>query len=186
MAIQKRHLNDMVVRVYGMLSEGAIDTEIMDELGLTAEDYNEVKITMFDIKADELRKKPTEHVYIDYMIQQTANIRALSEMIQGFRTSNQHNALVGAVRARSEILDKIIKTGQEVGMIAREPEKHEILAGVAVSQLSSKDLKSRITGVVSELDGLVKQFGDGSLQEIEVTEIYSGPKGVPPKPDVEE
>ena len=177
MALKKKDEYELVARVYGLLASGSDDADIMDELGLTTDDYQSVKITMFDMKAEELRKKPKEHIYIDYLIQQEANIRALTQILKDHKDSNQPNALVGAVRARSEILDKIIKTGQDVGLIEREPDKHQVISGVMVANLSNLELKKGITEVIVGLDALVGEFGDKTLQDVEIKEIYSGPKG---------
>ena len=154
--LTKDELKETIVTLYGMLCDGKSEEEIRDEMGVTAEDLEALREAMLNAKGDELRRKPTEHVYVEYMIAQSKNIRDLDYMVKDFKATRQYNALVGAVRAKSEILDKIVNKGQEFGIIEKRAERREVVAGVLVANLSNKELQNSIMGEIKELNRLMK------------------------------
>lgn len=163
MRLTKAQLQEAIATIYGYLAQGKSDKYIMKEMGFTAEEFEHLKVEMFDAKADELRVRPDEHAYVEYLINQTQNIRDLTTMIKTFKKTKQFNAMVGAVRARAEIYDKLIAKAQEFGLIRKTPERKEIIAGVMVAELTNKELQKAVVGELSMLDQLTKKFGDGDL-----------------------
>jgi len=176
MRLTKQQLKDAISTIYDGLSQGLTDNEVADEMGITLEEYEELKIAMFDAKTQELRSRPYEHVYVEYMLAQAANLRDLTSVIDKMHSSNQYQSLVGAVRARADILDRLITKGQEFGIIHKKTERKEIVAGVIVSQLSDPQLKKLILGELSVLNDMRKKFGEKDISLLEPpTEIYTGP-----------
>jgi len=176
MRLTKDQLREAIETIYAALCDDKPDKEIMAEMGLTAEDFHDLKKKMFDHKADAIRKKPNEHVYVEYLINQTGNIQALTDMIAEFKSSKQYNAMVGAVKARAEIYDKLVAKGQEFGLIDKKPERKEIVAGVLVANLTNKQLKTEITRALDSLNGLQKRFGEGDLLALPPPEsVHRGP-----------
>jgi len=165
---------EAITRIYGRLAEGAKDAEIIEEMGISADDYVALKTSMFDTKADEIRTRPIEHVYIDYLLKQSENVKDLTDMIKEFKTTKQYTALVGAVRARSDIYDKLISVGQDCGLIHRQPKRKEIMAGVVVADLTNLQLKKMITKELGDLNALMSRYGERSIMEIDAGEIYHG------------
>jgi hypothetical protein len=180
MRLTKEQLQEAIATIYGYLSQGKSDKYIMKKMGLASEDYDSLKVAMFDAKADEVRARPNEHVYVEYIINQAGNIRDLTKMVKEFHKSKQYNAMVGAIRARAEIYDKLIAKGQEFGLIKKTPERKEIVAGVLVAELSNTDLKRAVVGELNMLDKLTKKFGDGDILELEAPgDLHHGP-ALPP------
>lgn len=176
MRMTKAELQEAIVTIYGLLARGKTDKQIMKRMGLAAEDYDALKAAMFDAKADELRTKPTEHVYVQYLLDQAENVRDLTSMVKEFHKTKQYNAMVGAVRVRAEIYDKLIARGQEFGLIRKTPERKEIVAGVLVAELSNDELKKAVVGELGMLDALTKRFGDGDLMALDLpAALHHGP-----------
>lgn len=178
MRLTKDQLTEAINTIYAYTVEGKLDNEIMAEMGLDPDDYKRLKAAMFDAKADEVRAKPTEHVYVQYMIDQTQNIKDLTAMITEFKSTKQYNAMVGAIRARSEILDKLIEKGQEFGLIHKEPNRNEIVAGVLVADLTNKQLKAAITTELKLLSDMTRRYGDINIMDLAPGQIHRGP-GLP-------
>jgi hypothetical protein len=174
MKLTKEQVKEAVATIYGLLCSGKDDTEILDEMGIGVEEFEKLKAAMFDVKADEVRAKPTEHTYVQYMIDQMRNLSDLDDMIESFKTTKQYNAMVGAVRARSEILDKLIAKGQEFGLIHKMPDKKEIVAGILVADLTNKELKKMITRELTNLNGMMRRYGDRNIMDIEPGAIHRG------------
>ena len=175
MRLPKEYIKEAAATIFAALCDGKNDKEVIDEMGLSAEQYEQLKAAMFDSKADEVRTRPTEHVYVEYLINQINNINDLTQMIELFKTTKQFNAMVGAVRARSEIYDKLIARGQEFNLIHKRPDRKEIVAGVMIGDLTNKDLKKLITGELGKLNKMMKRYGDKEMMAIEPGPIYMGP-----------
>lgn len=161
--------------IWDSLCKGESDDEIMDLMGLDPEIYKSLKVQMLEDKAQELKRKPPEHVYVEYILAQTQNIQDLSDMIAEFKTTKQYNALVGAIRARSDLHDKLIAKGQEFGVFRKMPQRRELVAGVIVQDMSKDALKTAITGAISKLDTMMKRYGDGDILDQLPGPIHHGP-----------
>ena len=187
MAFTKSEIREAITSIYNYLEKGQSDKQIMKKMGLDAEIYNTIKTAMFDAKAKEIRSTPEEHMYIQYILDQNRNIKDLTEIIKGFDPEKKsHNAIVGAIRARSDITDKMITKAQEFGIIKKTPDRKEIVAGVVVAELSNNQLKENITEVLANLGGLVKKYGGAAgknkfLEMPEPKNLYRGPKLPPAK-----
>jgi hypothetical protein len=108
------------------------------------------------------------------MIDQMKNLKDLDGMIESFKTTKQYNAMVGAVRARSEILDKLIEKGQEFGLVHKMPDRKEIVAGILVADLTNKELKQMITAELSNLNGMMKRYGDKTIMDMDPGVLHRG------------
>jgi hypothetical protein len=167
-------MREAVLRIYGMLSAGEDESDILDEMGLTATEYEHLKAAMFSEKAEEVRSKPVEHVYVEYMIDQLKNIAALDDVISNYRETKQATAIVGAIRARSEIMDKLIARGQEFGLIKKVPNRNELVAGVVIANLTNKELKKEITGALGGLNEMMLKYGDSNIIDVTPGNIHRG------------
>lgn len=135
-------------------------------MGLSWSDFEELKKSMMDMEVERIRDRAPEQVYVEYLMSQESNVQALSEMIEQFKDTRQHNAMVGAVKARAEIYDKMIAKGQEFGFIKKVPERQEIVAGIMVAELSNDDLRAAIAGELSGLDSLMSAYGTKTIVDV--------------------
>lgn len=142
------------------LGEGKDDLQVAEEMALSTGEYNELKSAMYEWETTDLHDKAAEEVYIDYTLRQKQCIKDLDGMIAEFRRTKQFNAMVGAVRAKSDIIDKLIAKGQEFGILEKAPEKKQIVAGIMVAELSNEQLRSVITKELLGLDALAKRYGE--------------------------
>jgi hypothetical protein len=171
MKLTKEQMKEAVMRIYGMLCFGDDEADILDEMGISVEQYEELKNKMFEVKSQEFKTKPIEYIYTQYIIDQTNNLNELSNFI----TSNKDGkSIVGAIRARSEILDKIITKGQEFGIIKKVANRSEIVAGVLIAELSNTQLKKEITTSLDSLNLLLKKYGDKDIIDVSPGTIRSG------------
>jgi len=175
----KGEIASLAQRMFEALGEGKSDNDVMRELGLPGDEYQELKGAMFRVKAEELKRKPPEQVYCEYILAQMANIHDLSDMISQFRRSNQYSAMVGAVRARADILDRIIDRGQEFDLVVRKPEEKRIVAGVLVANLSNEQLKTAIVRELGNMNRLMKGVAEGSITELDPGNLYEGAPQLP-------
>ncbi len=145
------------------LAEGKTDLECCEELELNVQEYNTLKREMYAQEKIELIGKSTEEVFVDYIINQKKCIKDLDELIPLFKGGNQPNAIVGAVKAKSDIFNKIIETGQTFGIIEKIPEKKQIVGGIMVAQLDNNELRRLITEQLHGLQQVVGRYGNTDL-----------------------
>ncbi len=174
MKLTKEQLREAIMRIYGMLCAGDDETDILDEMGISAEEYEKLKSAMFDMKSDEIRAKPIEHVYVQYMIDQIRNLNDLTQYILDNKRSNNTKSIVGAIRARAEILDRIIIKGQEFGIIKKMPNRTEVIGGVVLAELSNKQLKQEMTGALGALNFLLEKYGERNIIDVTPGNIHRG------------
>jgi hypothetical protein len=174
MKLTKSELLEMAATIYNEMLSGSSEAEIMDLLGLDAETFQEARRFMLESRAEQIRGKSREHVYVEYVIEQTGNIRKIDKLLSGLDEQRQYNAVVGAIRLRSDILDKIIVKGQDFGLLHRDPQRKEIVAGVLVADMSDRDLKKAIMGQVKALNELVSTHGDADIMALSPGPLHFG------------
>ena len=78
--------------------------------------------------------------------------------------------MVGAIRLRADITDKLITTGQTLGIIEKEPDTKVIIAGVNVSDMKDKELKRGVIKAVNGMRKLLERYGAGEqkLSEFQI------------------
>lgn len=161
-ALQKKR----AIQLFYLLSGGLDDDEARDVLELTPVLYRRLKEKMFLWEAERVRGKTTDRVYLEYVIEQRACIAELTEISRRFDKAGHYNAALGAIRTRSDILDKIIKLGQEFAILEKRPEEKRVIAGVVVAQLSDVQLKQAITVELAGLNKLVEAYGEGKILDM--------------------
>jgi hypothetical protein len=159
-----------------MLCDGDDEADILDEMGISAEQYESLKDKLFESKTQEFRTKPIEYTYIQYIIDQTRNLSDLDNFIKLNKSEKgkSSQSIVGAIRAKSEILDKIIARGQEFGIIKKVANRSEVVAGVLIAELSNTQLKKEITTSLDSLNLLLKKYGDKDIIDVSPGSIRSG------------
>jgi hypothetical protein len=179
MKIEKKELVHSISKLFNALTSGYSDDDAAELFGLDLDEINKLKSRMIDFKVDEIRSKPIEHVYLEYVISQMENIHDLTNLIKIYRDDpKSSNAAVGAIRTRSEIVDKIFNKGQDCGLIEKAPNKTESLFGVLIADLTDKKLNEIMHQKINELNTL--RSGN---EVIDITELpsmddnlYDGPK----------
>lgn len=168
----------MIAELKGLMGAGQTDYEAAESMNLDAKTYNSLKRQLYDEMKAELAGRPTEEVYADYVIQQQSCIRDLDDVIARFGDSAQVNGVVGALRAKSDILERVISMGQSFGIIEKIPEKKQIVGGFLVAQLDNAALRALITEQLNSLQQIVGHYGNADLFGNPIDE----PKSLPAAP----
>lgn len=171
LGLTDEELRGALAEMKSFLATGKSDEETCLAMGITWENYDKLKRVFYDFEAARSRKS-TEETFVDYVLHQRAVIKDLTDAYEKFKASNQSNAMVGALRARADVYDKIIKVGQEFGLIEKKPEEKRILGGLAIANVSDDRLRSMIVAEIAGVDQLMKTFGNVSMAEIEIGETH--------------
>lgn len=177
----KAELLEAAKTLFTELVEGENANEVADIMGWDDETFAKVQKAMLAGKSGEIRSKPAEHVYVEYLIEQGRNVHDLSGLIKNLDQKSQYNALVGAIRLRSDIVDKMLERGFEFGMVKRKEQggggllgggnTFNIIAGVKVGEMTNPQLRDAIGTQLKELEVFIDKFGDAT----KITDLIPGP-----------
>jgi len=171
-----KDLRMALARLRGAMVEGLNDDEIAERVGIAWEEVAELKRKLLDAEAEAARAEPTEHTYARYVLDQRQCIKELDTIIDDYEKEKNVSAIVGAVRAKSDILDRVLKSGQELGLVRKRAAAGGLAAGEAVKKLNSSQFRQYIVNEMKVFQTLVVRHGDGSLLDLD-----PGPLHVPEK-----
>jgi hypothetical protein len=185
-AWSRKDYRRLLAELKAHLADGLTDLEAAEKLfpdkkhGADVAAYNVLKRELYQQEKVDLHNKTTEEVFVDYVLRQEGCLRDLNELIRdGEGKVRNSSTTVGAIRAKSEILDKIISRGQEFGILEKVPEKKQVIAGVMVANLDNDALRSLITKELGGLQALVQRYGGddmlGKRRILEMSELPPGP-----------
>jgi hypothetical protein len=163
----KRDTAALVAAVHKRLVDGDSDEAIAEDLSLTPAQYRRVKAKMDEQAVDGFAGKTAEMQYVDYCMEQQKCLKELDDMATHFKSTRQFNAMVGAVRAKSQILGDIHKTGVQMGVIKQEASFDREVAGKRIQELSNAELREDIAKQLAGLKGIIDRFGDKPMVEAE-------------------
>ena len=125
-AKEKQAIRDTI----GMLvARGYTDEEMADSMGVSLADVVQIKNAMVRRLVDQIKKTSVEETYARYVLQQGGILRQLSTVTEMFGGSKQFNALVGSLNSQSAIFDKVLKVGQDLGIIKRTAREILVIGG---------------------------------------------------------
>lgn len=161
MAMTRREMLEYAANIYYHMVQGKKDLWIRRHLDLDADDFEACKRLMLEEKAEKIRQQPREHYFVEYEAEQRRNIKDLDGLIKNLDANSQYNALVGAIRLRSDITDKIVDRAIDFGLVKKEATKNElIIGGVVIAQLDAAGLRKAIINNTKELSELMVKYGE--------------------------
>jgi hypothetical protein len=155
----------LIAAIRARLAAGESDLRIQEDMELSPTKYMALLEDLYKEDAAARFDKPADQSYIDYCLRQEGCIKDLNTLIRKWRNSNQLNAIVGAVRVKSEILDRMVTRGQDFGVLRRVPEQHQFVGGIAIKDLSDKELRGKVYEQLEGLRAAITRFGDVDISE---------------------
>lgn len=193
--LTKAEMLEAAKYLFQELIKGDDEYDIADIKGWDDATAAKVKKLMLDSKAEENKALTPEHAYVAYQVEQRRNIHDLNQLINHLDARRNHNAVVGAIRLRSDIVDKVLERGFEFGVIQKKQQNTSlgsgntfVIGGVDVRVLSAPQLQDAIKSQLNELSELVSSYGESKpMAELTTGELHYGPKVVdmPPEPTPE-
>jgi hypothetical protein len=172
MSLTKTEMMEAVAKIWQMSAEGKAENEIADEMGLDPSIVMALRTQMLEMKADELKAQPVEHTYVEYMLRQLANVHDLTDIIGKLRDTKQYGqAMVGAIRTRADIWDRLMAKGQECSVIKKAPERKEVGVLTLIGELSNSELRREIAESLRKLTDMVTRHGETDFMKLPVPEV---------------
>jgi hypothetical protein len=164
----QKEKQDLLVKFTQQLGLGYNKEEAEENLGLMPGDYESLLSRFYEQAEAGFKSKNNLRIFIDYCTRQSQLVRDLERLKQALEQRNWKNgqAYVGAVKAQSEILDKLISTGQELGLIQKIAEKFIMVGGMDVRDMDMSQLMTSLEQEINDAEKLKKQRKRGKSKVI--------------------
>lgn len=167
--LSKSEVREAVAKLLSLTLAGKDEDEIQALMGLTSAQLEQVKKELISREAERLVSRDNEEIYAEYVLNQLTCVRDLLRIQKDFKGEKNASALVGAVRARSDIFDKIVDRGQDLGFISKAPERKHITGGVLVAEMSNSELRKAILTELQTVQTMMKEIGGGGRDLLDVS-----------------
>lgn len=144
-------------KIRAHLGEGLTPDEIADKLGLSFASVQGEADELDREDQEDLSARKPEAWFADYVRRSHANLRALDSVIVDFKGTKQGSALVGAIRMKQEIADRIIDRGQSLGIVDKRPIQTE--SKVLIAHLDDASLAEVLERELHEMRALMGTAG---------------------------
>lgn len=151
-----------LARFVPLLARGFTKDEIIEEMGLHPSTFEALFSQYFESLENESTTKSPVRLFVEFITRQNQlvkDLEGLKEALQGQRYKNGQ-AYVAAVRTQSEIFDKLIKTGQDLGIVVKTPEQVLIVGGRDARDLDPDELELEVKKKMEETRKLLNRRGD--------------------------
>lgn len=142
------------------LASGFSRVEIMEMMGLEEIEFDSLYGKFYEGIEREVQDKTTLRLYAEYCAKKGKLIRDLESLKVALQSANWKNgqAYVAAVRTQSEILDMMIKTGQELNIVEQRPQELLLIDGQDARELDSDDLEDAVLEELQEAQKAASGF----------------------------
>jgi hypothetical protein len=141
-----------------LISAGRSDEDIKTELSLTSNDLAEHKEAVLNDAKIDANRQPVE-IFVEYQLRQLHHIDELEQAREKAVKNNQPQHAVSAVKAKAELLDKIVQRGQDLGVYYREGQKVTIKGAMGLIHMTSRELTEQLDKSVHRLKALSDDLG---------------------------
>lgn len=128
-------------RALAALAIGSDDEECGALAGVSRGQWFGLKAAVLEDEGERLEGQTDREVYGEYAMRQTAILSDLKVIQKDFEDAEKPNqmAMLGCLRARSEIYDKVLKVGQDMGFVRKEPDRQEIGLSAATQGMDDSE-----------------------------------------------
>lgn len=124
------------------------------------------------ISQEEVRHsgRKASQVFADYTLRSNRHVKQLDGVFDLAASPDGNlSAAVAAVRAKQDILDRVIKAGQDLGQISKRPQEHTLL----VATLDDAGLQDLVMRELRALQDLAARHGGRSLVDIQPERVLT-------------
>ena len=160
--LSRKQKIELAAAIYAGLVDGQTEEEIIDDLGITVQHYGIAKKFLLLSKGDEEERLTPKERFARYLIDQERNVVDLNDLVSNLNSKTQYSVIVGAIRMRAEIADRVIATGQTLGVISKEPERKVLLGGISITEMKDTDLRKGVLDAIGGLGKMIEKYGTGA------------------------
>lgn len=112
--------SERTMKIAGLLMAGFNDDTALKHLGWTFEEYTATKRLLFERETAQLKTRTSYDHYLDYFFAQRSIINELQIISQAASDGPRPSEAVSSLKAMSDITDRILRVGQDLGVIDRK------------------------------------------------------------------
>ncbi len=127
-------------------------------------------------------------IFAEYRVQQLQAAAELADFAEVFSRTGNTTSLVAAIKARSDVLDRIVKTGQELGVIKRAAREVRVDGQIDFKSMSVRELRIHLQREVTEMRELLRPPEEiGGVATAVLSRVLGKPRKLEaPKEEVKE
>lgn len=153
--------------------------KFLQESGWSVQKLSAVENSIVKENRRKYSKIDPKIVFNEYKIQQMQAAAELMDIALEFKNSRQYPSLVSAIKTRSDILDKIIKVGQDLGVINRSAKEVNINQNMNIQSMSISELKVTMKKELSDMKEMIYNDGGNNLIDKVLNNITSETNSLP-------
>lgn len=158
------------------VAAGMTDQEIRVELGLSEVAFDKLRRDTITEELVTVKNRPAELIYSEYRIRMNRIANDLHDVSIEGRADKGKNlqAAMGALKAEAAVINQMITTGQELGVLPRAPKStnHTVIGGFILGAMTDNELHDVQKGMKSDRSRLKKQYGDTPFLDLPEGDIY--------------
>jgi len=165
-ALSKRETRRLKAELRGLLADGCTEDECRDDLGITIGLLRRLKRELLADELEQVVNDSPQEVWAKYRLRMDGCIGDLDDIIRKGsdpKVRGGLSAAVSAVKAKYTIIDNVLKRGQELGVVHKEPAKKVIVAGITVTSAGLEDLRELVESRKEALKGMITKYAPREL-----------------------
>jgi hypothetical protein len=162
-----------------LLAIGCDREEVIEQMGLNNSEYEELLENFYKEAERDFKGKSSLRIFTDYTTRQVQFVKDLEDLKIALQKMNWKNgqAYVAAVKTQSDIFDKIITTGQNLGVIVKTPDQVLFVGGRDARDMESDELDVAIKKELEEAKRIASSSRDEKLKKAaNVIALYPKPR----------
>lgn len=175
--------NAKIEMLRACLAEGMSRGEIARTMNLSRTELSALERKLMTDDAYPFLSVPAPHRYYTFVLQQEQcirdldfyidaayeNVRSWREMLREIPPDDEHTrrqmikefpnyqAAIAAVRAKSDILERVVKVGQDMGVIEKRPKEMRVSGQLNLAALPTEVLKEELQKKLDQLQNIVER-----------------------------
>jgi hypothetical protein len=140
--VRDRWLKQAMVYMRAFLAEGLSREEIKSRLGVDDKMYDEIEILLLEMEGAKFTSMGTAHRYYIYMLRQEQFIRELDQFTRiHMEDDPRKSGVVGAIKAKAQLVENMMKMGQELGIISKRAKEIRVLGEINLVALPNEEIQ---------------------------------------------
>jgi len=124
------------LRIY--LAENKSKIEACAELGVTSAQYDKMEQELLETEGAKFTSMSTAQRYYLLMLRHELSVRYLEKFI---RENFNSDKMIGAIKVKTDILNNMLKIGQDLGIIEKRAKELRVLGDVNLAVLPTEELE---------------------------------------------
>lgn len=144
---KQQYLRDRWIRnastyMRAFLAEGLSREEIKDRLGVDDKIYDEVEMLLLETEGSKFTNMGTAHRFFIYMLRQEQFVRELDQFTRLHMGDDpRKSGVVGAIKAKAQLVENVMKMGQELGIISKRAKEIRVLGEINLVTLPNEEIQ---------------------------------------------